>query len=137
MANTTYIGPAEQHPDVTERQASEAINPGQVLVANTGDVFDLAGADQDGVVYFALENILEEVTDAYATGETVQGARPQSGEYYEMVLAASQTIAKDDPLTTDASANLVALGAGDNTIAYADEPVTTTGAAGRIRVYIK
>ena len=136
MSNTVYISPAECHPDVTELPASEAILPRQVLVANAGN-FDLAGADQGGVVYFALEDILEEVTDAYAIGATVQGARPKSGEYYELTLAASQTIAKDAALTTDASGNLVALGAGNNVIAYADEAVTTTGAAGSIRVYVK
>lgn len=136
MANTVYIGPAECHPDVSEFVASEAITPGSVLVTSSGE-FALAGADAAGVTYFALENILEEVTDAYAIGETVQGARPKSGEYYELTLAASQTIAKDAALTTDASGNLVALGAGTNTIAYADEAVTTTGSTGKIRVYIK
>lgn len=135
MANTVYIGPAENHPDVSEYAASEAISPGQVLVTSSGE-FALAGADQGGVVYFALENILEEVTDAYAIGDTVQGARPKSGEYYELTLAASQTIAKDAALTTDASGNLVALGAGTNTVCYADEAVTTTGATGKIRVYV-
>ena len=136
MSNTVYIGPAESHPDVTELLASEAITPGSVMVVTSGE-FALAGADQGGVTYFALENILEEVTDAYAIDDTVQGGRPKSGEYYELTLAASQTIAKDAALTTNASGNLVALGAGSNTVCYADEAVTTTGAAGKIRVYIK
>ncbi len=136
MSNTVYIGPAECHPDVTEMVASETITPREVLVASSGE-FAIAGADAAGVVYFALENILGEVTDTYATGETVQGARPKSGEYYELTLAASQTIAKDAALTTDASGHLVALGAGENVIAYADEDVTTTGSTGSIRVYIK
>ena len=136
MANTVFIGPAECNPDVSEYAASEAITPGSVMVVTAGE-FALAAADQAGVNYFALENILEEVTDAYAIGDTVQGARPKSGEYYELTLAASQTIAKDAALTTDASGNLIALGAGANTIAYADEAVTTTGSAGKIRVYVK
>lgn len=136
MSNTVYIGPAECHPDVSEYPASEVITPREVLVVTSGE-FAIAGADQAGVVYFALEDILEEVTDTYAVGATVQGARPKSGEYYELTLAASQTIAKDAALTTDASGHLVALGAGSNTIAYADEAVTTTGATGSIRVYVK
>lgn len=136
MSNTVYIGPAECHPDVMEMPASEVISPRQVLVESSGE-FAVAGADAGGMVYFALENVLGEVTEDYATGETVQGARPQSGQYYEMALASGQTIGKDDALTTDASGNLVALGAGSNTIAYADEAVTTTGDAGSIRVYIK
>lgn len=136
MSNLVYIGPAEQHPDVTEALASEAISPRQVMVLTAGE-FALAGADQGGVVYFAGNDILEEVTDAYADGDTVQGFRPKSGEYYELQLAASQTIAKDAPLTTDASGNLVALGAGTNVVAYADEAVTTTASVGSIRVYIK
>lgn len=136
MSNTVYIAPAECHPDVTELPASEAISPRKVLVTSSGE-FAVAGADEGALTYFALENVLGEVTDAYAVGETVQGARPKSGEYYEMSLAASQTIAKDAALTTNASGDLVALGAGSNTIAYADEAVTTTGSAGSIRVYIK
>mgnify|MGYP003109009939 CR=1 FL=1 len=137
MSNVVYVGPAECHPDVSERQASESILPRKVMVAGSSDTFDLAAADQGGVVYFALENILGELSEAYATGETIQGARPKSGEYYELSLASSQTISKDDALTTDASGDLVALGTGSNTVAYADEAVTTTGTAGSIRVYIK
>lgn len=137
MANTVYIGPAESHPDVTEKPASAAISPGEVLFVNGSDQFAPAGADTAELVYCALENILGEVSEDYTSGQTVQGARPKSGEYYELTLAASQTIAKDDPLTTDANGNLVALGAGTNTICYADEAVTTTGSAGKIRVYFK
>ena len=136
MSNTVYIAPAECKPDVTELTASASILPRQVLVESSGQ-FALAGADQGGIVYFALEDILGEVTDAYAVDATVQGARPKSGEYYELTLAASQTITKHHALTTDASGNLVAIGAGSNPIAYADEAVTTTGSAGSIRVYVK
>lgn len=136
MSNKVFIGPACKKPDVQERLASEAISPGEVLVETSGE-FALAGADQAGVVYFAGCNILGEKSDAYAIDDTVQGYRPESGQYYELTLAASQTIAKDAALTTDASGHLVALGAGSNTIAYADEAVTTTGSTGVIRVYIK
>ena len=136
MSNLVYIGPACDKPDVFEAPASEAITPREVLVLSSGE-FAIAGADQSGVVYFAGCDILEEVTDAYAVGATVQGFRPKSGEYYELTLAASQTIAKDAALTTDASGHLVALGAGTNVIAYADEAVTTTGSTASIRVYIK
>lgn len=137
MSNRVYIGPAEHKVDVKERLASESILPGQVMVQTTGFEFELAGADEAGLVYFAGNNILGERDEAYPVGETVQGYRPASGEYYELVLAASQVIAEDAPLTTNASGNLVALGAGTNVIAYADEAVTTTGAVGQIRVYIK
>jgi hypothetical protein len=136
MANTVYLGPAECHPDVTEFAASEIITPGSVMVVTSGG-FALAGADQAGVVYCALENILEEVTDAYAIGDTTQGARPKSGEYYELTLASAQVATKDAALTTNASGNLVLLGAGTNTVCYADEAVTTTGATGKVRVYFK
>ena len=136
MANTVYIGPAECHPDVSELLASESITPGSVLVQSSGE-FALAGAAEAGLVYFALENILGDVSDAYAIGDTVQGARPKSGEYYELTLAASQTIAKDAALKTDASGNLVAQGGTGAIVAYADESVTTSGSVGKIRVYVK
>lgn len=136
MSNLVYIAPACDKPDVFEAPASVAISPRQVMVLTAGQ-FALAGANQSGVLYFAGNDILEEVTDAYAVGATVQGFRPKSGEYYELQLAAAQTIAKGAALTTDASGNLVALGAGTNVVAYADEAVTTTGSVGSIRVYIK
>lgn len=137
MSNLVYIGPAEQHPDVTELLASATIAPRQVMVVTAG-AFAVAGADQTGVVYFADRNVLGELTDTYASGDTVQGFRPKSGEYYELTLAASQTIAKDAKLTTNASGQLVALGAGTNVIAYADEAKTTgVGVTAGIRVYIK
>ncbi len=135
MANTVYLGPAECPVDVTELVAREAITPGSVMVVTSGE-FALAGADQGGVVYCALENILEEVTDAYAIGDTVQGARPTSGEYYQLALAASQTIVKDAPLTTNASGVAIALGANNNVVCYADETKTSVGAT-TIRVYFK
>ncbi len=135
MANTVYLGPAECPIDVTELLGSEVITPSTVLVATSGE-FAIAGADQAGIVYVALENILGEVTDTYAIDETVQGARPTSGEYYQLALPASQTIVKDAALTTDASGNMVALGANDNVVCYADETKTSV-AADVIRVYFK
>lgn len=137
MANTVYIGPAEEQPDVVELAASEAILPGQFMVVTSGK-FAQAGAAEAALTYIALENILGEVSEAYAADDTVQGARPKSGQYYSCVLAASQTIsAVGTPLKTDASGNLIAQGGTGAIAAYADEAVTTTGATGRIRVYIK
>ncbi len=135
MANTVYLGPAECPVDVTELVASEVIAPGTILVETSGEAA-LAGLDQGGIVYVALENILEEITDSYAADDTVQCARPTSGEYYQLALAASQTIVKDAPLTTNASGVAIALGANDNVVCYADETKTSVGAT-TIRVYFK
>jgi hypothetical protein len=137
MGNRVYVGPAQCKVDVKEKLAAATILPGQVVRLNAG-AFALAGADQDGLVYFAGNNILGERDQAHATGDTVQGYRPSSGEYYDLVLAASQTIAEDAALTTNASGNLVALGGGTNVIAYAAEAKTTgAGGTGVIRVYVK
>lgn len=138
MGNKVFVGPAQDKVDVSEYPASEAILPGQVLVHNaTNTEFDLAGADQAGVVYFADTKPLENRDDAYAVGETCFGFRPSSGQYYDLVLADAQTIAKDAALTTDASGNLVALGGGANTVCYAAEAKTTSGGTDTIRVYVK
>lgn len=137
MRNTVFVGPAQAKPDVKERPAAAAIKPGRVMVLNGSDQFALAGADSAALVYFAGEQILGSREDSYEAGDTVQGYRPESGQYYDLQLAASQTIAEDDKLTTNATGDLVALGAGTNVIAYAAEAVTTTGAVGVIRVYIK
>jgi hypothetical protein len=136
MGNRVYVGPAQCKVDVKEKLAAATILPGQVVRLNAGK-FALAGADQAGLVYFAGNNILGERNQAYATDETVQGYRPSSGEYYDLVLAASQVIAEDAPLTTNSSGNLIALGAGSNVIAYAADAVTTTGSVGVVRVYVK
>ncbi len=135
MANTVYLGPAECPVDVTELVASEVIAPGTILVETSGEAA-LAGADQGGIVYVALENILEEITDSYAADDTVQCARPTSGEYYQVVLAASQVAVKDGPLTTNANGELILLAANDNVVCYADETKTSVGAT-TIRVYFK
>lgn len=138
MRNAIFSGPAQSKVDVREAQASEAILPGRVLVLDgANNEFDLAGADQGGQVYFAGRNPHDNEDDAYAADDTVQGYVPSSGQYYNLRLAASQTITEGDALTTNASGDLVAIGEGSNTIAYAAESVTTTGAAGQIRVYIK
>ncbi len=137
MGNRVYVGPAQSKVDVKEKPAAVAILPGQVVRLNAG-AFTLAGANQSGLVYFAGDNILGERNQAYAAGDTVQGYRPSSGEYYDLVLAASQNIAEDAPLTTNASGNLVTLGSSTSVICYAAEAVTTgAGGTGVIRVYVK
>lgn len=135
MSNLVYIGPAEQHPDVTEALASAVIAPRIVMVLTSGQ-FALAGAAAVSPVYIADRNVLGELTDSYAIGDTVQGFRPKSGEYYALTLAASQTIVKDGPLKTDATGKLVAQGGTGNILCYADQAVTTgSGVTAEIRVY--
>lgn len=136
MANTIYRGPAEEKPDVQELPAAAAITPGGIIIKSSG-TFTPAGADTSELAYVALENNMCEITEDYAADDTVQGARLKSGQYYYMILAASQTIEVDDELTTDASGHLVALGAGDNVIVYANEAVTTTGSTSYITAYVK
>ena len=134
MSNVVYVGPAEQHPDVFEALAAAAIAPRTVMVLTAG-AFAVAGAAAVSPVYIADTNVLGELTDSYATGDTVQGFRPKSGEYYNLTLAASQVIAKNGPLKTDAIGNLVAQAGTGNILCYADEAVTTTGSTAKIRVY--
>lgn len=135
MSNLVYVGPAEQHPDVFEALASAVIAPRIVMVLTAGE-FALAGAAAVSPIYVADTNILGEVTDTYAIGDTVQGFRPKSGEYYMLTVAASQTIAKNGPLKTDATGKVIAQGGTGNIIAYADEAVTTgVGVTSPIRVY--
>ncbi|NCB06366.1 MAG: hypothetical protein EOM69_12715 [Clostridia bacterium] len=136
MANTIFIAPAGKKIDVTELPAADTILPGTVGVLNNGNVA-LAGASAAGIKYIVGENVLGEIDQPYSAGETVQCHRPQSGEYYMVRLAASQTIARNAPLAT--AANGLVTAAGSNpVVAFADEAVTTgAGQTALIRVYIK
>lgn len=136
MSNLVFIGPAEFKDDVKERPASAAILPRTVMTQTAGK-FGPAAAKVTGVVYIADKQIHGMIDEAYAENETVQGFRPSSGEYYDLILAPSQTIDEDEALTTNAAGQVLALAASEAPLCYAEQAVTTTTAAGVIRVYFK
>jgi hypothetical protein len=84
---------------VSDARANAAIIPGQMLE------FRIAGGNQgflqlhsssggEGQSRFALENKItgEEITDAYASGETVNYAIFRKGDVVNSILAANQVI---------------------------------------------
>lgn len=134
MANKIYAGPAENKVDVLELLAAASLLPGTVAVRSAGKAA-AAGAAVAGEFFVTGTNVLGEIGTAYAADETAQLYRPKSGEYYNVRLAASQSIAAGAGLTTNASGLLVAQGANP-AIVFADQAVTTTGSTGFIRVRV-
>lgn len=135
MANRIYIGPAEKKEDVLELPAAASILPGVIAVRSSGQAAAAGAALAADVEFFVVDaNVLGEITEAYATGDTVQLLRPTSGEYYYVRLAASQTIAAGNGLTTNSSGLLVAEST-NHALFIADEAVTTgSGVTSFIRV---
>lgn len=99
-------GVQENTPYVQELPAGAAgIIPGNVMV-RTATTFTKTGtAAAPGVQIYIADAPLHKdpITYVYASGETVFGYLPRSGDYYLGRVAASQTLAADSPLTMDAA----------------------------------
>jgi hypothetical protein len=139
-ANTVFSGPAH---DVRPLKRSAKIATGETilpgnLVEYTSGEWQVASTDgQGGDFYIADMNVIEQksATEALTVGDTASAFVPQVGYSYNIVLAASQTIALGALLTSN-GAGAVKASATDGTEAplfVAEEAVTTTGATGRIR----
>ena len=134
MANTIFIGPAEQQPEVLERAASERILPGQFVVEVDGE-FQLLNDSTGGVVYIALENLLDDTADAYELGDSIQAAKVDSGQYYQSILEGGRSVSYGDPLVVNSASILTHAATGDDVICNADEQKTTDSESAFVRVF--
>jgi hypothetical protein len=140
-ANVVFSGPATKRDPITRSKliaSGQTILPGHLVVLNGSGEF-VANTTQGVVegVMIADMNVIEQksVTEALTAGDMAKAFVPEVGCTYNLVLAASQTIAEGDGLTPDATAGQVeAAASGDEVMFVAEEAVTTTGATGRIRV---
>lgn len=134
-----------------EGVAAAAITPGHLIeLSSAGIVRVHANAGLDAARMFALENDLvgDDLDDAYGADDTVQYGVFESGAEVNAILAASQTIAVGDFLTSngdgtlklhdptiDTSSSSVDV-AVEAILAKAVVAVTTTGAVARIRAEV-
>ncbi len=128
---------------VSDARANVAITPGQLLE------FRIAGGNQgflqlhsssggEGQSRFALENKItgEEITDDYASGETVNYAVFRKGDVVNAILATNQVIQRGERLMSDGLGNLTRHTGSNAVIAEASEDVTTGGSTARINAEI-
>lgn len=138
--NVIWVGSAVNALPIKEEAiAVAAINPGNVLLRTTAgfkkhDVNGTAAAN--GFAYIADLNVLDGVTTAYATNDTVQAFRLQSGETYNALVVSGAVLSLNTPLTSDGAGRLkVATLGTDAVIAFSDE-VVTPAADALVRVKI-
>lgn len=131
-----------------ERAGAVAVTPGDLLeLTSTGQVTPVATLSKQTGRLFAVENPFAPdpkqtaLAQAYAVGDQVRYVYGQSGDLINARLAASQTVAIGDYLTSSATAGCLAKpSAVDATlidgsiIGVAEQAVTTTGSVGRIQV---
>lgn len=116
-------------PIKVEKPADAALSPGHILIANATNEFLKHSADgKAGMVFIADVNMLDGVTTAYATGDTVQAYQPLSGETYQVRAKTGQELVKDiTPVTSDGAGRVrVAVVGTDAIIGYAAATVTTS-----------
>lgn len=145
-ANVVFSGPAvENKPLYREKvvASGETILPGHLVLDNgSGEWKNHDAAGAGGYFHIADMNIFEQksVSDALTIGQSSGAFYPRDGETYNVVLAASQTIAVGDALTSNGDGTVkeaTTTGATpDVVLFYAEEAITTTGATDRIRARV-
>jgi hypothetical protein len=113
-----------------EAAAGVAIRPGMLVELNAaGAVIPhaTAGAGQEGAVAVAIENDLtgRGIDDNYAIGERVRYQFLNDGAKFFGIIAASQNIAFDDALSSNADGTLKEAAATDMVVGYARTVVVT------------
>ena len=132
--NVIWVGPADganHKPLTVEGTAGASILPG-TLVAQTGDA--IAKSANDGTTASRLllareigEQFGKKITDAIASGDHIICVAPRSGEFFNVCVAATQTIVVGDALTSNGDGTFKKAGAADAIYCYAQ--VASAGAA--------
>ena len=123
--NVIYRGPVANEPQTVNQLVAGAYSPG-ILCTSNGTTLTVATASDMGERVFVLSNRRfydQDVTTAYASGDTGVAYEPKPGEVYQVRLA-NATYAKGDKLTLTASgylAKAVDSPAGDVVYAYYDD----------------
>lgn len=143
-ANVVFSGPAANvHPlyDEAVVASGQTPLPGMLVIEASGEYTVHATAGQgNGAIRVLDMDVVKQgsATTAYAAGDTAYAFWPQPGQTYNVVLAASQTITKDEALTSNGAGAVrtAALDGTEEILFYADEDVTTTGSTGRVRARV-
>lgn len=139
-ANVVFAGPAQAtRPLMAEAtiKTGETLVGGNLVELSSGEWAAHGTADVGGDIHVIdMDTIGQKaVADALTAGQSHPAFIPEVGRFYNVILAASQTIAKGASLSSN-GAGAVKAAATDGTseaLFTADEAVTTTGATGRIR----
>lgn len=134
-------------PDYYNKQAATAtIKPGMLIkLASASTVTPVASADEINTRMIALEVATVEspsvkaIDQAYASGDNVRYYYAAPGDLVYMWLSATQTAVIGSVLASSGTAgelSVEATNVGHNVVGLAEEAVTTTGAAARIKVRI-
>lgn len=133
---TIYVGPAGTASAVAlnvEGLAISAVRPGALVVVSS------SGIDESAVAATVAGQLLtiadsdqmrtKAVDVAWTIGDSMVAIRARDGEFFNALVAISQTLAIDTPLTSAGDGTLkIATPATDDIVAYAAEVVTTTAA---------
>ncbi len=129
--------------NVSDARANVAITPGQMMEfpiarGNQGFLQLHSSSGGEGQSRFALENKItgEEITDDYASGETVNYAIFRKGDVVNAILATNQVIQRGEKLMSDGLGNLTRHTGSNAVIAESSEDVTTGGSTARINAEI-
>ena len=121
--NVIYRGPIKDEPEtVSDKAVAGAYSPG-ILVTEGASAFTVATASnmEDDLLILSNRRFMEQdVTTAYASGDTGVAYRPRPNEVYQVRLA-SATYAKGDTLTIGASGYLTKTSTADRVIATFDD----------------
>lgn len=126
--NKIYAGPyTEPTPQVVELPAAAALLAGSGVVISAGK-FAVAGASNTSKVRVVQDNYLQMkgVDDAIPLNETAISMELLSGHLYYLRVPTATNIARDAPLTTDASGKFITATAGKLVVAHAEEAYNNT-----------
>ena len=123
--NVIWVGPADgaNHKPLTiEGTAGGAILPGS-LAAVDGNAITSSTADGTKQADLVIAREIGEqygasVTTQWATGNNVICVRPRSGEFFNVVVEAGQTITRGTALTANGGGQFKAAGASDVHLCY-------------------
>lgn len=142
-ANVVFSGPVNKNdPLIDEAQVAtgQTILPGHLVLKSSGEWINHDAAGDAGPFRIANLNIFEQkgVSDALTVGQDSEAFVPVPGEEYNVVVAASQTVVVDSPLTSNGDGTVkVATVTGatpDVVLFYAQEAATTgVGETARVR----
>lgn len=137
MPNLIFRGPQGRAPETVNRTLAGAYLPG-VFVTDDGSDFTVATAsdiEADLLLLTNREFSGQDVTTAYASGDTGIAYRPLPGDVFQARLA-SATYAKNAKLTIGASGYLTAAGNSERVVAFFDDTpgAYTAGALADVRI---
>jgi hypothetical protein len=124
---------------LSEFSADGVVRPGDLLGRNANGVTAADVAGQGGVLFAAHDRLQgKTIEDNYANGDKVQCFAPKRGDQVWAWLADEQNVTVGAPLTNNAAGALVAGVVGtDAIVAYAEEALDLTGAAGDARLVVR